>query len=767
MQKGEDASVAWTLAEGYKVAKITVDGLDFSNLDASSVEFKGILADHEVVVTVSKLPTIGGDKTDGQYTVTVNRYSGDDKSSVSKSATMEYNDTYQLTWDSGENYQLYKIFVDGVEQTAPAMTKDSGTRSYRVRANMVIDVYFMDKDNDETDIPVYSEDEFIKVTTKIEGGPGEITGGAVIKTDSDYAVDWTLDINDSDPEAPDYTYYEVVDVIVNGESKGKDLTDVELKNIKKDTEVVVKVQPVFYDIDLYKYGSGTISASKTVYKGQSYLDIQAAPAAGYSISKIVVDGVTVLDTVLKESPAPAPAPSTVALPDAPAKAPAKQPNAALPVQPSVEPSVEAQPEEIVPTVQPSAESSAAVEEPAPSVEPEESVAPSEDAGVEVLTAKAGTMAQALAPLSAPAAAQPKMVVLGANQGLMLLEGEGDATDKEYEIVTDLSRVTKTDLDLKDANATTFKMAVNGAIEDHEVKVFFTKDVQLPDGTNTPVPAPQEDTLRKVEATVQGGPGQIEEGQGYYNVGDDGEVSWTVPSGYSVSSISVNGTVVATSGTSWSFTDIQEDKKVVVTLKKDGGTNDPLPPSYKIQTFQIETELKGGAGTITNTATLREGVKKTISWEVTPVEDHHYEVKYVIIDGVVRADLRTANSVELTADKDHKVVVIIDDKMPVDVDIDDDGKPDINIDTNGDGLPDVNIDTDGDGIPDYKIDANGNGIPDEDEKDDPNVNGDPNGTGGSSIPKTGDSSNHWALLVALFGALALMGALLGYRRKVNK
>lgn len=106
-------------------------------------------------------------------------------------------------------------------------------------------------------------------------------------------------------------------------------------------------------------------------------------------------------------------------------------------------------------------------------------------------------------------------------------------------------------------------------------------------------------------------------------------------------------------------------------------------------------------------------------------------------------------------------------MPVDVDIDDDGKPDINIDTNGDGLPDVNIDTDGDGIPDYKIDANGNGIPDEDEKDDPNVNGDPNGTGGSSIPKTGDSSNHWALLVALFGALALMGALLGYRRKVNK
>ena len=273
-------------------------------------------------------------------------------------------------------------------------------------------------------------------------------------------------------------------------------------------------------------------------------------------------------------------------------------------------------------------------------------------------------------------------------------------------------------------------------------------MELPDGTNTPTPAPKEDTLRKVEATIQGGPGQITEGQGYYNVGEDGEVSWTVPNGYTVSSISVNGTVVATSGNSWSFKDIQEDKKVVVTLKKDGATNDPLPPSYKVQTFQIETELRGGAGTITNTATLREGVKKTISWQVTPVEGHHYEVKYVIIDGVVRTDLRTADSVELTADRNHKVVVIIDDKMPVNVDIDGDGKPDINIDVDGDGIPDVNIDTDGDGVPDYKIDADGNGIPDDEEENGSNAGGDPNGTGGSSIPKTGDSMNHWALLAAL-------------------
>ncbi len=441
----------------------------------------------------------------------------------------------------------------------------------------------------------------------------------------------------------------------------------------------------------------------------------------------------------------------------------------MPVQPSVEPSIEPQPEESVPTVEPSAESSVAPEDTVASVEPEVSVAPAEeDKGVEVLTSKAGTMAQALLPLSAPAKSQPELMVLSAGQGLLLLEGEGDATTNEYEIVTDLSLVTKSDLDLKNADATAFTMAVNGAIEDHEVKVFFTKNVELPDGTNTPTPAPKEDTLRKVEAMIQGGPGQITEGQGYYNVGEDGKVSWTIPNGYTVSSISVNGTVVATSGNSWSFEDIQEDKKVVVTLKKNGGTNDPLPPSYKVQTFEIATELRGGAGTITNTATLREGVKKTISWQVTPVEGHHYEVKYVIIDGVVRTDLRTANSVELTADRNHKVVVIIDDKMPVNVDIDGDGKPDINIDVDGDGIPDVNIDTDGDGIPDYKIDADGNGIPDdEEESGKPNEGGDPNGTGGSSIPKTGDSMNHWVLLAALFGALAMLGAILGYRRKASK
>ncbi len=107
-------------------------------------------------------------------------------------------------------------------------------------------------------------------------------------------------------------------------------------------------------------------------------------------------------------------------------------------------------------------------------------------------------------------------------------------------------------------------------------------------------------------------------------------------------------------------------------------------------------------------------------------------------------------------------------MPVNVDIDGDGKPDINIDVDGDGIPDVNIDTDGDGIPDYKIDADGNGIPDdEEESGKPNEGGDPNGTGGSSIPKTGDSMNHWVLLAALFGALAMLGAILGYRRKASK
>ncbi|MGI6094374.1 MAG: InlB B-repeat-containing protein [Lachnospiraceae bacterium] len=704
IQAGEDASVEWTLGEGYSVTGITVDGIEYTNLSASSIDFKALGSNHTVKVTVSKMPTIGGGKTEGQYTVTVNRYGGDEKSSVSNSATVERNDKYVLTWDAGENHNLYKIYVNGVEQTGTMFTKDSGSRTYTVKENMVIDVYFAEKSTDPENpdpvVPTYPEDEYIKVTTQIVGGPGEITGGAVLKSDSDYTVNWSSSSNSSDPTASDYTYYEVVDVTVNGESKGSELSDVVLKNLTEDAEVVVKVAPVFYDIDLYKYGSGTISSSKTVYKGQSYMNINAAPEAGYSITKIVVDGTQVLYTEW--------------VPDV------KQ--ASLPTEETVE-------------TNETAETSVPEDIPTTDAEGLEDASLDNELSVENNMLPQAEEGNPEENDAVPQAEEGNPEENGVQTEEVNTHVKGDtpqASETEetgsYQVRTDLSAVTKEDLNLKNASATSFMMEVDRTREDHVVEVFFTKNNE--DGSV--IPAPEKEDLFKVSAVVQGGPGEIAEGQGYYDANSDGTVRWSVPTGYTLESVTVNGKPVEVSGNAWNFEGINENKDVVVTLKKTGATNDPITPNYRAKTYNIETELVGGAGTITNSTTIAEGNTKEVKWEVTPVEGHNYEVKYVIVDGVVRTDLLTENAITLSADGNHKVVVVIDDKLPTDIDIDGDGNPDINIDTDKDGKPDVDVDTDGDGDPDINIDTDDDGNPDvnvdtdDDGKPDINIDTDDDG-----------------------------------------
>ena len=139
-----------------------------------------------------------------------------------------------------------------------------------------------------------------------------------------------------------------------------------------------------------------------------------------------------------------------------------------------------------------------------------------------------------------------------------------------------------------------------------------------------------------------------------------------------------------------------------------------------------------------------------------MEDHNYVVKYVIVDGVVRTDLLTANSITLTADKDHKVVVVIDDKLPTNIDKDGDGEPDVNVDTDGDGEPDINIDTNGDGKPDINIDKDGDGKVDNETNANGNGNGKKNGTTGSGslVPNTSDTSNPLVWLVVSLSMLVI-------------
>ena len=85
-------------------------------------------------------------------------------------------------------------------------------------------------------------------------------------------------------------------VEVNGEeAAGTDERELELSNIKEDKAVVVTLRPVVFDVAVLAYGPGAASDSRTLFKGQGYVDISGTPDGGAHISYIEVDGLPVFD----------------------------------------------------------------------------------------------------------------------------------------------------------------------------------------------------------------------------------------------------------------------------------------------------------------------------------------------------------------------------------------------------------------------------------------------------------------------------------------
>lgn len=194
------------------------------------------------------------------------------------------------------------------------------------------------------------------------------------------------------------------------------------------------------------------------------------------------------------------------------------------------------------------------------------------------------------------------------------------------------------------------------------------------------------------------------------------MTWTLPAGYEVAKVTVNGKEIDVTGNQVILEGINENKEVVVYAKKNIPNNDVvIEGDYKVKEYTIVTSLRGGAGTITNGAKVLEGRDYQVNWEVLDSND---KIKEIWVDGELRLDLMgmvsrantdTAGEYLFEDIKaDHEIVVVLGKKLETNVDVDGDGIPDINIDTDGDGLPDVNVDTDGDGKPDVNIDTDHTG-----------------------------------------------------------
>lgn len=105
---------------------------------------------------------------------------------------MDALDTYRVAWNvQASEYQVYKVYIDGVEKSLTVSQKtNAGAYNFnRISANHVVDIYLAKPDpSGDIDVPTYPKEEYVKVDTQIIGGPGNITGGAVLQKNSNYDV---------------------------------------------------------------------------------------------------------------------------------------------------------------------------------------------------------------------------------------------------------------------------------------------------------------------------------------------------------------------------------------------------------------------------------------------------------------------------------------------------------------------------------------------------------------------------------------------------
>ena len=633
-------TVTWTIKDPkYAVESVTVDGVEQEN--TGSVSFTGVLADHEVVVKLKALPTIGGTTEANKYTVTVNRYGGTDGLLKGKTQILNSGEKAVVSWDCTDtNYRVYKVMIDGVEYeglTATNLLKMDFSRAplNKVTANHVVDVYFteLDPDTSEPIIPDFTDEEqFVKITTQLVGASGTITGGAVIKNGDDYNVAWTVNglgaskneenviaesvdpvtgekkylLQVGDPNTDDYVCYEVEKVTVNDmvidNADNRPIQEIDLATITKDTDVKVHVKPILHQVTILKYGQGSVSPSKFKYHLSNYRDIQAVPAINWSLVRIIDDGVEQYNYVAPEAGA---SEDVAALADEVIDAADNASDVADNAMPEAPADNDAADEV---TVDPATKDAQGADE-APSASEKsaafgEDVATDEEANaadegaaddvVDEAAVEDAAVADTIVPMPGEEALADEVVPMVDNSATYGLMGfnfplvNAPVSPAAYHNAV----ATRTVADVvaqEDPVAYPTKIKDReGIIQDHLIEVYFTQND--PD-THDPVPAPDPSTLHTVNVKINGGLGGTVTGGAKVETGDSDTISWTIadPGNYFVSSVTVNGEPVEFDPTTNTITldGIDGDREVIINvepIERENSLDDPIEPSLGVRTF---------------------------------------------------------------------------------------------------------------------------------------------------------------------------------------
>ena len=664
--KGGSATVSWAPGENTYVSRVEVDG---RRVDAKggSYGFSHLSGDHSVVVTLAEIPLIPAQTTKGYYTITVNTYGVSKGVEASDSMAVAAGSSEAVTWSAKEGHVIKSVSVDGVRLGLDQVA--AGAYDFAaISANHVVDIVVEAEDGTTGLAP-----DSVVVSTKIEGGPGTITGGSTVARGDDYTVAWNPVIQTTaDRNDPSYAVYEVESVSVNGTvMDGTSANDVSLTNIKENQEVVVRLRPVTFNVAILKYGDGTAKPSKTVYKGNHYVDISAQANAGSRITYLEVDG----KEVYREG--------------AGRSVPLRQQLKALPAVAAAVPAADRATASPTDDARPDAES------------PQTLAAAIADAG-----AGAGEGAGSDAPVVQELSVPQDQPAEEGDEGMRTDGAEGEAAEdgepEETSLLDGLLSATVTKAYAAEVPAAAFNpeevvepvltgtarmdMGIRDIDKDHQVKVYFAKDGE---------PAVTPETLGStvdIETQVDGGPGEIA-GGGIFDPAavdpdDPPRIQWEVPEGYTPTEVIITpkdgsgDPVVVPVAPGQTGVDIPQSilgggGEYVVRLKvqKEDEGDDVAPKQRETLSdkafYEVASSITGGPGTITATTDAMEGAGHTVTWAA----GEGYRVAKVLVDGEERPDLAEATSYSFEdLASDHRVEVVLEPVVDDEPDPDPDEKP---------------------------------------------------------------------------------------------
>jgi hypothetical protein len=263
---GSFADFSFTPDYKYKVKQVLVDGkkTEFIN---TSYRFENVNNDHKIYVEFEKQA-----ENLKEYTITIVQAANGTITPKDSPVKVTEGDNYTITATANTGYFLEKIIDNNKSVGAPS----NGKYTLKdIKANHTLTASF-----------VATPPSTYKVTAKVEGGQGTVSPEETEVTSGDSV---TLTVSPADG-------YEVESAKCNGQAITCSSNKIEIKDIKENKEVIVKLKLKTYTVtaSVKDNVGGTVSpASQTVSHGTNGTAITLTPAANYEADSATCNGQTV------------------------------------------------------------------------------------------------------------------------------------------------------------------------------------------------------------------------------------------------------------------------------------------------------------------------------------------------------------------------------------------------------------------------------------------------------------------------------------------